>query len=75
MLGSIGESPLAGQLPFNGTPVCIDILHRVHGQIQVPGTWPVGVLSGIEFYEQWWMVDPGALHGRASSNTIRATTP
>ncbi|RKY19191.1 MAG: hypothetical protein DRQ55_11280 [Planctomycetota bacterium] len=46
-----------------------------YGQIQVPGTWPVGVLSGIEFYEQWWMVDPGALHGRASSNTIRATTP
>ncbi len=45
------------------------------GVINLPSTWPTGVPPGFSFYEQYWMKDPAAIKGFASSNAIRGTTP
>ncbi len=46
-----------------------------NGVINLPTTWPAGFPPGFSFYEQYWMADPAAVKGVASSNAIRGTTP
>jgi hypothetical protein len=45
------------------------------GQISLSGPTPAGLPSGFAFYFQWWISDPAAVKGFASSNGLKATAP
>lgn len=52
-----------------GLPLDID------GSLTLGFVWPAGIPSGISFYFQHWMADPGGPAGYAASNGLKGTTP
>ena len=45
------------------------------GDLVLQSPWPAGVPSGIAFYFQYWIQDPGGPLGAAASNALEAVTP
>jgi hypothetical protein len=45
------------------------------GQISLTAPTPAGLPSGFAFYFQWWISDPVAVKGFASSNGLKASAP
>ena len=45
------------------------------GALGLPFVWPTGVPSGVAFYVQFWVEDPGGPAGFSATNALRATAP
>ena len=45
------------------------------GVLSLAGPWPPGAPAGMEFYFQWWVADPGAPKGWASTEGVLVTAP
>lgn len=45
------------------------------GALDLAGTWPAGVPSGLNLFFQAWVVDAGGVLGAAATNGLRATAP
>lgn len=45
------------------------------GALQLSGSWPAGIPSGVATYYQVWIVDPSGPAGFSASNGVRGSTP
>ena len=46
-----------------------------NGSLALAGPWPPGAPSGMVFYFQWWVLDPSAPQGWASSEGLQVEVP
>jgi glucose/arabinose dehydrogenase len=46
-----------------------------NGSLNLAGTWPAGIPSGLSTYYQFWISDAAGPAGFAASNGVRGTTP
>ncbi|MHC4846352.1 MAG: lytic polysaccharide monooxygenase [Planctomycetota bacterium] len=45
------------------------------GELQLAGTWPAGIPSGVSLYFQHWVTDAAAPQGVSASTALRGTAP
>jgi endonuclease/exonuclease/phosphatase family metal-dependent hydrolase len=75
----LGFTPL--NAPFKGGTLVPDPLLVIGlgtdgaGQLELSGTWPVGIGPGATIYFQHWIADLGGPVGFAASNAVVGTTP
>lgn len=73
---SAWQVPLKGGVLVPALDVVLPgLLVDAEGAVTITGSLPLGVPSGLEFWAQYWTVDPDAVAGLSASTAVSFVTP